>query len=274
MQLVSSFLSYFIPLFYLFVLYIYFKIFFGQEKKLESQTQKLLLALLIVHGFEIILRQLYLKAMPLSSAFDASSFLAFSIVLVYYIIERSFRNRASGFFILLAAFFPALISAFNHDWQPESNPLLSSATFTVHASLNIIGYTAFALGAIYAVMYLIQYRNIKKRRFNRIFDQLPPVTYLEDMSKRAVLIGIILMGIGILLGHFQTQQVFGKFFIMDPKVIITDIIWVLYLLGYTGAHLRKWSGRLMAYMSIAGFVVLLVGFIIVLGVGKSFHEFY
>ncbi len=274
MQFVSQFLSYLLPVLYLILLYIYYNIFTGKNRKYESKTQTLLLVLLIIHGVEIILRQLYLKAMPLSSAFDASSFLAFSILLVYYIIERSFENRASGFFIILFAFFPALISAFNHVWEKESNPLLANPTFAIHASLNVIGYTALAISAIYALMYIIQYKNIKQRRFNRIYDQLPPVTYLENMSKRAVLIGIILMGVGIMLGHFQTKQAFGRYFYWDPKVIMTDFIWLMYLGVYVTSHFKKWSARSMAYLSIFGFSILLVSIIIVFSIGKSFHEFY
>ena len=274
MQIFSQILSYLLPVFYLIVLIIYYRIYFGNERKYENKTKIILLSLITIHGVEIVVRQLFLKAMPLSSAFDAFSFLGFAILLVYYIIENTFENRASGFFILLFAFFPVLFSAFQHDWQAESNPLLSDPTFTIHASLNIIGYTALAISAIYAMLYLIQYRNIKEKRFNKIFDQLPPVTYLENMSKIAVLIGIVLMGIGIFLGHMQTQKAFGQFFYSDPKVIITDLIWLAYLIIYLAAHFKKWSARIMAYLSITGFVILLTGMAIVLTVGKSFHEFY
>ena len=274
MSFLSQLLSYLLPILYLAVLFVYYRIYFKNERKYEDKTKIILLALLIVHGIEIILRQLFLKAMPLSSAFDALSFLGFSILLVYYIIENAFENRASGFFILLVAFFPVLVSAFQHDWQAEHNPLLSNPTFTIHASLNIIGYTALAISAIYALLYLIQYRNIKKKRFNKIFDQLPPLAYLENMSKRSVLIGIVLMGIGILLGHLQTQKAFGQFFYSDPKVIITDLIWMAYFVVYLAAKFRNWSARIMAYLSIAGFIVLMVGMALVLTLGRSFHEFY
>ncbi|APF19428.1 cytochrome C assembly family protein [Caldithrix abyssi] len=274
MQTFSLVLSYLLPVFYLIVLSIYYRIYFGNGRKYENRTKIILLLLIIVHGAEIVVRQLFLKAMPLSSTFDALSFLGFSILLVYYIIEKTFENRASGFFILLFAFFPVLISAFQHDWQAESNPLLSDPTFTIHASLNIIGYTALAISAIYALLYLIQYRNIKEKRFTKIFDQLPAVSYLESMSKRAVLIGIILMGIGIFLGHVQTRRAFGQFFYPDPKVIITDLIWLSYLIVYVASHFKKWSARIMAYLSIFGFIILLTGMVIALVVGKSFHEFY
>lgn len=267
-------LNYLLPVFYLILIYIYYNIFTGRKKKYEQWTKSLLLTLLVIHGLEIFLRQLFLKSMPLSSTYDALSFLAFSILLVYYVIERSFGNRASGFFILIFAFFPVLFSAFNHHWRSESNPLLSTPTFALHASLNIIGYTALSIAAIYAVLFLIQYKNMKERRFNRFYEQLPPVTYLENMSKRAVLIGIILMGIGIILGHLQTQRFFGKFFLLDPKVILTDIFWLFYLIVFLSAQIKKWPSKVMAYLSILGFIGLLIGGAIVFVSGASFHKFY
>ena len=82
------------------------------------------------------------------------------------------------------------------------------------------------------------------------------------------------MGIGILLGHLQTQEAFGQFFYSDPKVIITDLIWMAYFVVYLAAKFRNWSARIMAYLSIAGFIVLMVGMALVLTLGRSFHEFY
>ncbi len=274
MQIFCEILSYLLPIFYFGLIYVYYQIFTGRNRKFERWTKNLLLILLFIHGSEIVLRQIYLKTMPLSSTYDAISFLAFSILLVYYIIERSFNNKASGFFIMLFAFFPALIAAFNHHWRAEKNPLLATPTFAIHASLNIIGYTALTIGAIYAVMFLIQYKNMKQRRFNRFYEQLPPVTYLENMSKRAVLIGIILMGVGIFLGHVQTKQMFGHFFISDPKVIFTDLIWVLYVAVYVGAKVKRWSSRTMAYFNVLGFSLLSAGGAIVFLMIKSFHKFY
>lgn len=274
MRVVSEFLSYLLPVFYLAVVYVYYNIFFGKRKKLGTYTPYFLTGLLVLHVLEMGIRLFFLNAMPLSTAFDALSFLAFSILTVYFIIELTIRNKASGLFILSFAFLAELVSAFNHSWKIQTSELLSKQTFAIHASITIMGYTALSLSAIYALMYVIQNRNMKKRRFNIIYDQLPALTYLEMMSIRSVFIGIILMGLGVMMGHIQTYLVFGKLWIPDAKVIITDIIWFLYFAGYVGARLYRWRGRWMAWLSLSGFFILLAGGLLVVLLTESFHKFY
>lgn len=274
MELFSQVLSYLLPVFYLAVIYIYYRIFFGKQKSLESITLPLLLALLAVHALEIIIRLIGLNAMPLSTAFDALSFLAFSILVVYIIIEWTTRNKASGLFILSFAFLAEVISSFNHTWKMETNELLTNPNFAIHASLTVMGYTALSLSAIYALLYIIQHRNMKKRRFGIIYDQLPAITHLEIMSIKSVSIGIVLLGIGLLLGHIQAKTVFGVFWLNDPKVIISDFIWLAYLIGYILARVLHWKGRWMAYLSLSGFLILLVAATVIMMLTESFHKFY
>jgi ABC-type uncharacterized transport system permease subunit len=90
-----------------------------------------------------------------------------------------------------------------------------------------MGYTALSLAAIYALMYIIQNNNLKKRKLGNLFSQLPALTYLEKMSMRSVVTGIVLLGIGLLLGHLQAMELIGEFWPKDMKVIISDAVWLV-----------------------------------------------
>ncbi len=274
MKMMSQILSYILPALYLIVIYLYYTIFSGRKKNLVSKTTPFLVMLLVIHTAELISRHLSLKTMPLSTTHDAFSFLAFSILLVYMIIELSLNNRGSGLFILSFAFILELISSFNLTWKPETNELLRNPTFAIHASLSIMGYTALSLSAIYSLMYIIQNRNIKKHRLGIMYAQLPALTYLERMSIHSVIIGIVLLGVGIFLGHIQANKLLGTFWPNDMKVIITDVIWLLYLVGYSAARIMKWRGRWMAYLSLSGFLILIFGGVLVVYLTQSFHKFY
>jgi ABC-type uncharacterized transport system permease subunit len=274
MKLTSEILTLILPVLYLIVIYVYYRIFFGKERNLSRYTVPLLLTLILVHTLEIIIRLIGLKAMLFSTAFDALSFLAFSILIVYIIIERTTKSQASGLFILSFAFLAEVISSFNHTWKMETNELLSDPNFVIHASLTVMGYTALSLSAIYALLYIIQNQNMKKRRFGVIYDQLPPIDHLELMSIHSVAVGIVLMGSGIILGHIQANAVFGAYWMNDAKIIITDIIWLLYGIGYILARVFRWRGRMMAYLSLAGFILLLIAAVMVVLTTESFHKFY
>jgi len=274
MKLFSQILSYTLPFLYLAVIYFYYLIFLGKDKRLISKTTPMLIILLILHAIEIISRHVAIKAIPLSTTHDAFSFLAFSILFVYMILELSLKNKGSGLFILSFAFIFELFSSFNVSWTLETNPLLQDPSFAIHASISIMGYTALGLSALYALMYILQNRNIKKRNLGKLFNQLPAISYLEKMSMRSVMIGIILLGIGILDGHFQASDVMGSFWLNDIKVIVIDAVWIIYVIGYFISRLMKWRGIYMAYFSIFGFLFLIIGGSLVIYLSESFHVFY
>lgn len=273
MKLISQILSYMLPAFYLIVIYFYYTVFIGRHKSLAKKTTVFLILLAFLHLAELVSRYMLLKAMPFSTPHDAFSFLAFSILLVYIIIELSLNNRASGLFILCFAFVSELISTFHLTWEPETNELLTNRMFVVHASLSIIGYTALSLSAIYSLMYIIQNRNLKQHRLGRLYEQLPPLHYLEKMSIRSMSIGIAILGVGILLGHIEADKILGAFWPMDIKVIITDVIWLLYLVAFLSSHTMKWRGRWMAYLSLSGFLILMSSGLLVIYLTQSFHNF-
>ncbi|MFH1006178.1 MAG: cytochrome c biogenesis protein CcsA [Candidatus Latescibacterota bacterium] len=273
MKTMSQGLSYLLPVLYLMVIYVYYTIFSGRNKRLGKRTTPFLILLVLLHMAEIASRHILIQAMPYSTSHDAFSFLAFSILLIYMVIELSLRNHASGIFILCFAFIPALISTINVTWEPETSPLLTNQTFVIHASLSIIGYTALSLSAIYSLMYIIQNRNLKKHHLGRLYLQLPPLHYLEKMSMGSVFIGILVLGIGILLGHFQADKLLGAFWPHDVKVLVTDVIWLSYLFAFLSALMLKWRGKWIAYLSLSGFLILISAGLLVIYLTQSFHNF-
>lgn len=273
MKAFSQLLSYSLPILYLVVIYIYYQIYSGKSKALSNKTTLILSILAICHLMEILTRNIALNTMPLSTTHDAYTFIAFSILVVYLISELGVEHRGAGLFILSFAMFFELLSTINMSWEPETSELLSNKTFAIHASLSITGYTALSLAAIYALMYIIQNNNLKKRKLGKLFLQLPALTYLEKMSARSAITGILLLGIGILLGHYQALVMIGDFWPKDIKVIITDGIWLLYLVGLLITIIKKWRGEKMAYLSLYGFLILIVGGGIVIYLSESFHKF-
>ncbi len=265
---------YLMPLLYLGITYFYYTVFLGTNKRLAKRSTWLLTGLIAIHLLHLGLFHFSINRMLFSSVYDFLSFLSFSIVLVYLIIELRLNNKASGFFILSFAFIVELISLIYLNPGVSPNPLLKNPGFVLHVSMTIIGYTALALSAIYALMYILQERSIKKHRFGVIFQQLPALKYLEKMSIQAVVIGIIFLGFGIIHGHVQANKVLGTFWLPDIKVIMLDALWLIYVLGYFLSKILRWYGRRMAWLSLLAFLILLVGGMVVSNISTSFHHFF
>jgi ABC-type uncharacterized transport system permease subunit len=273
MKMFSQIISYLLPVLYLGVMYLYYLLFTAKNKSLVQRTTLILGILAFIHLVEIVTRNLALNTMPFSTAHDALSFIAFSILFVYLISELGMQHRGAGLFILSIAFILELFSIIHMNWLTETNELLSNKTFAVHASMAVTGYTGLLLAAIYSLMYIIQNYNLKKRNIGTLFQQLPSLTYLERMSRRSVVTGVILLGIGIMLGHYQ-MMIIDEYNYRDMKVIITDVVWILYIIVYLLALKNKWSGEKMAYWSLYGFLIFIVGGGLLIYMSNSFHKFY
>lgn len=272
MKIFSEVLSYTLPVFYLTVIYIYYIIFAKQKKHLKSKTTFALSTLVVLHFIELLTRHIALNTIPLSTVHDAFSFIAFSLIVIYLFIELSIRNKSTGLYILSFAFILELASTFYISWEPETNSLLTDKNFAIHASLSIMGYSALSLSAIFAFLYVRQDNNLKKKKLTNSLH-LPALTYLENMSMRSVLIGIILLGLGIFHGHLHANNILGTFWPEDIKVYYSDMILMVYLLAYIVSRVMNWRGKWMAYLSLTGFSVLIIVGLIMVILADSFHRF-
>jgi ABC-type transport system involved in cytochrome c biogenesis permease subunit len=89
-----------------------------------------------------------------------------------------------------------------------------------------------------------------------------------------VQIGIISLGLGVVLGHVHAGNVLGTYWPIDAKVIFSDGIWLGYFIGYIIAHLNRWRGRWMAYLSMVGFGILVLANITIIFIKDTFHQFH
>jgi ABC-type transport system involved in cytochrome c biogenesis permease subunit len=273
MNTISQVFSIILPILYLaFVIY-YGYIFFGRNKKLESKTPLMLTILLVFHAMHIILRGTAIATIPLSTKFDALSFLAFSIILLSLIIELSLETKASVFFALILSFIIQTSSYLLYNWNLTQHPLLSNPIYAVHVVLTILGYTGICISALYALLYILLNHNIKYHRLGIVYEKLPSLRLLEQMSIRSVQVGIISLGLGILLGHLHAGNVLGTHWPWDAKVIFSDGIWLGYFTGYIIAQLRRWRGRWMAYLSMVGFGILILTNVTIIFIQDTFHQF-
>jgi ABC-type uncharacterized transport system permease subunit len=253
MNTTSQIISLLLPAIYLIVVFLNAYIFFGRNKKLENKVPSMIISLIVIHVIHLIIRGLAIETIPLATKLDALSLLALAIISLILIIEISSDNRTTIFFAVLLSFLIQTISSMFYSWELLPNPLLVNSLYTIHVVLTILGYSAISISALYALLYVMLNHNIKNHRLGIIYEKLPPLRNLERLSIRAVQIGIITLGLGILAGHFQAKEVLGTYWPIDPKVIYNNIIWFCYFLGLVIAQIFKWRGRWMAYLAMVGF---------------------
>jgi cytochrome c-type biogenesis protein CcsB len=209
---------------------------------------------------------------PITGFFEAANFLGMGMILVFLVMEFRFKIAALGTFMLplvVILMVPALVLSGD---IKALNPVLKSGWLGVHTSLAVLGDAAFAFACIVSIMYLIQERQLKAKNLGAIFHRLPSLDIMDTLNYKALTLGWPLFTLGMITGSIWANSAWGTYWSWDPKETWSLITWVIYL---ALLHLRTigWRGRKMAYLSIIGFVFVLVSFFVVSRVNIGRHTF-
>jgi ABC-type uncharacterized transport system permease subunit len=156
----------------------------------------------------------------------------------------------------------------------EVKDVLRSNLLGIHVISALLGYSGFTISAVYGFLYLVLYKDIKLNKFGLIFNRLPNLEVLERLSLYSAIIGFVALTIAIVIGVIWLPIAFPKFSYLDPKLIGTMLVWLLYAIGIISKAFGKWRGKRLVTLSIAGFTVAIISTILSNFLAQSFHSFY
>jgi len=210
---------------------------------------------------------------PVLDLRSALSFFAWSIVGVYLIVQARFRLMVLGSFVApLAAFLMIVSSAMPLTAGPVK-PLFKSLWLTVHVGTVFAGDALLAIAFLAAVMYLLQERQIKKKRLGSIYSRLPSLATLDRINYDAIMYGFPFLTIGMITGSIYAQVALGRYWQWDPKEVWSLVVWLFYAALLHQRLAVGWQGRRAAVMSIICFGVLLFTFVGVSLLMGGYHSF-
>jgi len=263
-----------LPFFYLATFAIYFYDFQQGGKKFENSKRVFLFITLLVHFLYVLLRTIEFNHPPITNVFEIFTVLAFAISFAYFILELVTDIRGTGPFIIIISIVFQIISTFFIQDLAEVKEVLRSNLLGTHVISALIGYSGITISAVYGVLYLILYNEIKLNKFGLIFNRLPSLEILERMSFIAAIIGFVFLSITITIGIIWLPKAFTQFSYLDPKLIGTFAVWILYGIGLINKFLGKWRGKKLIILSILGFTLAILSTILTNFLAKSFHSFY
>jgi ABC-type transport system involved in cytochrome c biogenesis permease subunit len=148
------------------------------------------------HAASIVARVYEQRTFPLAQRYESFSFFAALAVLAFLIVYWRYKITTPGIFAFPAIFlmtFVAILQAFNtQDSIPE---LLRSRWIYIHTPLVILGYVAFFVAFSAAVLYLLQERELKRKR---VFNRLPSLEICDDLAYRSLAVIVGSTGVGVL----------------------------------------------------------------------------
>lgn len=248
--------------------------FFKGSTWAAKSTSLTLLSVVILHLSYLLARTAAFDHPPVTTVFEIMTMLAFCIVVGYAYIEFKTKASNTGFFILLLAlFFQTASSLFIKD-LPDIPPFLRSRLLGFHVSAALLGYTAISLSAVYGVLYLLLYHEIKSSRFGVIYNRLPNLEMLEKMSHKAEVFGFIMLTVAICVGLFWLPRVFPGFSYWDPKLIGSLIIWALYAIALSAKRRFGWQGKKTMIIAVIAFAFVFLSMTVVNMYLSGFHSFH
>lgn len=220
----------------------------------------LLLAGFGLHTTAMIKRGFSLNHCPVNNLYEASTFVAWTIVAAYLVLGLWQRLRFVGAFaspVLVAIGVFALMPALDPPQGPA--PQFTGATESLHIALSLLAFGAFGLAAVSAVMFVTQEHNLKFNKLRAVLSLMPPLQRLEVITGRLVLTGFILLTVGLAIGG-DLPRPEGVRLYQDPKVVWSALLWALYL----GLLVSRWrfaqSGRRFAIGTIGVFAFVALTF--------------
>ncbi len=233
----------------------------------------LLFAGVVVHAAGFAVRHSAAEGLPVTSLHESLSFFAWCLVLLFLLLDLRFRLSVMGAFAAPAALVLMIFSLLSPDVVVPVNPVLRTWLFPIHITFAFLGNAAFALSFGAGVMYLVQDRMLRSKRFNRLYQMLPSIDILDRVNYTCLSIGFPLMTVGIISGAVWANIAWGSYWSWDPKETWALVTWFLYAGLLHGRLTIGWRGRRAAVFSIIAFAFLLFTFIGVSLLFDGYHSF-
>ena len=192
---------------------------------------------------------------PLSNLYESVVFFAWSIALVYLLMDLKYKQRAVGAFVIPFAFIFMIWGqlGLNAEIQPLV-PALQSNWLTYHVITCFLGYAAFAVACGASIMYLLVIGREERKGDNQgLMGIFPSAKILDDINYKAIMFGFPMLSLGIITGAAWANYAWGTYWSWDPKETWSLIIWFIYAAFLHARFTRGWVGRKAAWLSILGF---------------------
>lgn len=228
----------------------------------EGRRARLLFLLAFcMHTVTLIVRYFEAGYTPVTNLHESLSFFAWALAGVFMLLDLQIRMQvmaaATATLVTVFMMFGSLMPMQTQDL----NPVLDSFWLPIHVGLSFMGSAVFTVAFVAGILYLIQERMLKSKKFSALHYRLPSLETLDRVNYRCLKFGFPLMTMGIISGAVWAESAWGTYWSWDPKESWALITWFLYAALLHGRLTVGWRGRRAAVFAIIGFIFLLFTFL-------------
>ncbi|BCA78509.1 c-type cytochrome biogenesis protein CcsB [Desulfuromonas sp. AOP6] len=248
-------------LFYLVATILFFIDVIGRKESIGRVARWVLFGGFAIHCAALVARYVEAGYTPVANLHESLSFFALSIVGIFLLFDLRYRLTVLAAFVCPLALVLMIVGGVVPKAVKELNPMLDSWWFPVHVTLAFLGNAVFAVAFMAGIMYLLQERMLKSKKFSSLYFRLPSLGTLDTINYKCLTFGFPLMTMGIISGAMWAESAWGTYWSWDPKETWALITWFLYAALLHGRLTVGWRGRRAAIFAIIGFLCLLFMFL-------------
>lgn len=189
------------------------------------------------------------------------SLFGWAMAAAYLIIRFKTNVKVLGSFVAPLALFTMLLSAAGSGQPAHSVVGFKSIWLAFHVTTAFLGDGILLVAFLAGVMYLLQEREIKGKRFGWLYSRLPSLTTLDGLNHTCLVYGFPLLTVGMLSGALYSQLATGTYWRWDGKEVWSLVTWIVYAVLLHQRLTVGWRGRKAAIMAIAGCGLILFTFL-------------
>ncbi len=201
-----------------------------------------------------------LGSVPYRTLGGSVSLFGWMLGIAFLVLLARHRERAIGPFLIPFVILTTAAGLLLPDSGSAPAEGTQGSLFALHVTLAILAYAAFTFSFVLAILYLVQSRQLRRRRTGILFSRLPALEVIGRMNRTSVSVGLASLSLSLILGLVRAEQVWST--LQDPKIAWAFLTLVIY--GFLlWMERRGWEGPRVALLSILGFGVMLFSYTVV-----------
>lgn len=232
------------------------------DRRLPGVAAAVLGAALLAHGADFAAYASEFGEPPLVGLGPSLSVLAFLIAAGSLAVATLGRTGPLGLILVPVAAALAAIAQVAGMRPGGQATAFRGPWLVFHVGLAMLAYAALAVAFAAGLMYLLQFRELKSKRFGAVFRFFPPLDTLDRIGRLALLAGLPVLTVALAVGWAWTARFHQPLSPGNPKVIWGVLTWLVFAGALATRVGTGRPARRAALASVLGFAVVVAGYLL------------
>ena len=192
-----------------------------------------------------------------ASLHNGESLLAFLSMAFFMVIYAIYHTTSPGVVVFPIVFFLTFVAAVDQQPMLLSQLVSHEGWLIAHIILIFTGYAALVLSFGASLLYLLQESRLKAKKPASLSSFLPALEVIDQIGYRSLLLGFPFMTLGLLTGSIVALTTYGRIDFLDPKILLSVLMWAVYMLMVFTRWSSGWRGRRAAVLATFAFAAAL-----------------